>query len=138
MSTSEDSFGRPLIECVCCGGEIAVERDYERLGVCGNCVRRLANSFWLAHAGEPHRDFATQAEIEEFRAGRRPRYVKAIIPEALRWEVFERDGYRCKSCGTGRRLTVDHIHPEVEGGTLELINLQTLCRPCNSRKGDRP
>lgn len=34
-------------------------------------------------------------------------------------------------------LSIDHIHPERHGGTLDEDNLQTLCRPCNSRKGSR-
>ena len=48
-----------------------------------------------------------------------------------------RDNFTCQECGARRRLTIDHITAEVNGGTLELSNLQTLCGPCNSRKGDR-
>lgn len=60
---------------------------------------------------------------------------KQIIGNALRTKVFERDAYRCVHCATHLSLTVDHIKPESKGGTLDFDNLQTLCRPCNSRKG---
>lgn len=59
------------------------------------------------------------------------------IQETLRWRIFQRDGMRCKVCGATSRLTVDHIHPVVLGGTNDESNLQTLCRSCNSRKGAR-
>lgn len=78
----------------------------------------------------------TNYEPQTF-GGRRPRYVKQRIPRSVQTAVWERDGFRCKTCGVQRELSVDHIHPEIKGGTLDLDNLQTLCRPCNSRKKDR-
>lgn len=61
--------------------------------------------------------------------GRRP------LPAAVRVAVFERDAYRCRRCGGWTDLTADHVIPVAAGGTDDLDNLQTLCRPCNSRKG---
>ena len=51
--------------------------------------------------------------------------------------VFARNDYRCVNCGSRDDLTVDHIRPVSKGGTNDDDNLQTLCRPCNSRKGAR-
>lgn len=51
--------------------------------------------------------------------------------------VFERDGHKCRICGTEERLVVDHIIPISRGGSDELDNLQTLCWSCNCRKGAR-
>lgn len=65
------------------------------------------------------------------------RYTKRIISVKLRRQVYARDGNACRICGAVENLSVDHIHPERHGGTLDLDNLQTLCRPCNSRKGSR-
>lgn len=59
------------------------------------------------------------------------------IPAAVRFFVFERDGYRCAQCGTAEDLTIDHIYPKSLGGADTEDNLQTLCRSCNSRKGAR-
>lgn len=64
-------------------------------------------------------------------------YTKAVIPESLRWEVFERDNFTCAKCGSRRNLTADHIIPESNGGETSASNLQTLCRSCNSKKGAR-
>lgn len=52
----------------------------------------------------------------------------------LRREVYERDEYRCVHCGTTEQLSVDHIIPVILAGETVLENLQTLCKPCNSRK----
>lgn len=59
------------------------------------------------------------------------------IPDAMRYAVYERDGYTCLHCGTPESLSLDHIHPYSMGGEDSFENLQTLCRPCNSRKGAR-
>jgi hypothetical protein len=66
-----------------------------------------------------------------------PKYEKARIGRALSRAVMERDAYRCVSCGTHVDLSCDHIIPESKGGPTTLENLQTMCRPCNSRKGAR-
>jgi len=60
---------------------------------------------------------------------------KANIPSGIRWAVWKRDGFMCIACGAQKFLEVDHIYPESKGGTLDLDNLQTLCRKCNNLKG---
>lgn len=66
---------------------------------------------------------------------------KAKVPVGRRWQVFERDGWRCVSCGRsandGAILEVDHIVPRSKGGTDTLDNFQTLCRDCNIGKSNR-
>lgn len=64
-------------------------------------------------------------------------YKRPPLPRSLIKQVFERDAYRCQHCDGWIDLCVDHIHPYSKGGTSELDNLQTLCRPCNSKKKDR-
>jgi len=59
------------------------------------------------------------------------------IPVAVRFFVFERDGYRCVQCGAVEDLTIDHIYPKSLDGADTADNLQVLCRPCNCRKGAR-
>lgn len=68
---------------------------------------------------------------------RRTQRLRNEIPKALWWEILERDDFRCQHCGVRRFLTVDHIIALDNGGTNEPENLQTLCRNCNSRKGNR-
>ena len=62
---------------------------------------------------------------------------KRTIGAKLRWAVFKRDGFKCLRCDSNDDLSVDHITAESNGGTLEMANLQTLCRSCNSKKGKR-
>nr|AFH75163.1 putative Stress protein [Streptomyces sp. W75] len=66
-------------------------------------------------------------------SGRTPR--SDSISNRVRLEVLERDGNRCLTCGTREDLTMDHVVPVSRGGSDTTSNLQTLCRPCNSRKG---
>ena len=62
---------------------------------------------------------------------------KQLASPSLRKKVFQRDGFRCKFCGSLDALTADHIIPEARGGKTTLDNLQTLCMTCNLRKGVR-
>lgn len=62
---------------------------------------------------------------------------KQPIPPNIRWAVWERDNFTCQICGERKYLSIDHIYPESKGGTLEFSNLQTLCRQCNSKKGNK-
>lgn len=85
---------------------------------------------------EDHNEEARQAEAASLDLG--DFYQKRPISMRMRRQVFERDGFRCRHCGSRDRLSVDHIRPESKGGVTELDNLQTLCGPCNSRKGTDP
>ena len=66
--------------------------------------------------------------------GYEPR-ARRHIPDSLRLQVYDRDGWRCLHCQSAENLSLDHIHPYSLGGDDTLENLQTLCRSCNSRKG---
>ena len=62
------------------------------------------------------------------------------VGRAKRYNVLERDGFRCVKCGDDARTTtleVDHIIPFVGGGSCDEDNLQTLCFDCNRGKRDR-
>lgn len=62
---------------------------------------------------------------------------RPYISKKVRQAVYERDGHACVRCGSRDGLTVDHIHPHIKGGVSELANYQTLCKTCNSKKGDQ-
>lgn len=80
--------------------------------------------------------------------------VSRIIPSTTRYEVMQRQGWRCNSCGMRLKYSrnsrhegavghIDHIHPFSErhnyhkGAVFinESANLQALCELCNLRKG---
>lgn len=62
---------------------------------------------------------------------------RPFISDAIRTQVFAKDNYECVECGAGENLSIDHIVPITKGGTSDLSNLQTMCVPCNARKGNR-
>lgn len=94
---------------------------------CPECQRAIAE-----HGGMPPRRWM----LDAYEYLKRPAF-KQTIPAALRRAVYERDNYTCRHCGARENLSIDHVYPEVWGGTTTLDNLQTLCRPCNTRKGER-
>lgn len=66
---------------------------------------------------------------------------KIPVMPAMRWQVFQRDGWKCVACGRtshdGAILHVDHIVPRSKGGPDTLENFQTLCETCNIGKSNR-
>lgn len=91
-------------------------------GNCGYILSRL-------------RDVLQEAGMYEEPTAYKPN--KKPIPNSLRKQVFERDGYRCILCGDHHDLEADHKYPESLGGEATLENMQTLCKPCNMKKGNR-
>lgn len=67
-------------------------------------------------------------------------YQRQLMTAKLRYEVLQRDNFRCVICGRaeadGVKLHVDHIKPVSKGGKTVLDNLRTLCQDCNLGKGD--
>ncbi len=66
----------------------------------------------------------------------RPRDDYFRQPE-LRAELFKRDDWRCRYCGTlvdDASATLDHILPRSRGGADTSENLATACHGCNSIK----
>ncbi len=86
-------------------------------------------------------DLAEAAEISPNSWARKPMpgHRKAGTTQAkggsLREQIFDRDGWCCAHCGRGKKLTIDHVVPKALGGKNVHRNLQTLCGPCNIRKG---
>ena len=76
--------------------------------------------------------------------------------QQVRRMCFERDGFRCRSCGLAGKLEADHILPmhtliktimhagpddmdqwQAEGLFFDLRRVQTLCRSCHLIKTQR-
>jgi hypothetical protein len=66
---------------------------------------------------------------------------KNIVKAGIRWQVFERDNFKCVACGIsavdGAILHIDHIVPRSKGGKDEMNNYQTLCHKCNIGKSNK-
>jgi 5-methylcytosine-specific restriction endonuclease McrA len=103
------------------------------------------NSYWRYH------EWNFEGLYREFQEMRQDRAAKSTtqflrqqerqrVTAKVRFEVFARDGNRCRVCGTTadvEPLHVDHIIPISKGGRSDLHNLQTLCQTCNLGKGNR-
>jgi hypothetical protein len=63
-----------------------------------------------------------------------------VMP-SIRWQVFQRDDWKCVACGQGSHddviLHVDHITPRSKGGKDTFENYQTLCHVCNIGKSNK-
>lgn len=58
------------------------------------------------------------------------------IPKKIRDFIMKRDKFICVNCGSTKDLEIDHIRPITRGGTDKVSNLQTLCKSCNTSKGN--
>lgn len=58
------------------------------------------------------------------------------VPNRIRFQIFKRDGYRCRICGKDGELEIDHKIPVASGGDNSESNLWTLCFDCNRGKND--
>jgi len=125
--------------CIFCKASFVIETDYHDMGVCGDCTKLLAHHYVMAHSGAPDDRFSTEYQIEQYRqiTSKSTRKFKDKIPQRLRTQVFERDAYRCITCGSYLGLHADHVIPESHGGPTTLENLQTLCSKCNLLKGNK-
>lgn len=66
---------------------------------------------------------------------------RSKMTNSLRYDILERDGFRCQICGStaqdGVKLHIDHIIPVSKGGETIPSNLRTLCDRCNLGKSDK-
>ena len=61
------------------------------------------------------------------------------ISQQVSWNVFKRDGYKCRYCGRDDvPLTVDHLVLWEDGGPSIEQNLVSACKKCNKTRGNTP
>jgi 5-methylcytosine-specific restriction endonuclease McrA len=65
------------------------------------------------------------------------RVERGKVTNKVRFAVYNRDGNRCRRCGSPCDLEVDHIYPISKGGKSNFNNLQTLCHTCNALKSNK-
>jgi hypothetical protein len=83
---------------------------------------------------------ALVALIEDRWAVMRAAKVRKSVELAvgIRFDVFQRDGFRCRYCGRSPKegvfLEADHVIPRSAGGSDDMSNLVTACWDCNRGK----
>jgi hypothetical protein len=88
-------------------------------------------------------DDTEQAEAAEQSATLAQRIAKSNgfgtrhITDAVKREVWARDGGVCGACGCLDDIEYDHRVPVSKGGTADAGNIQLLCRPCNRKKRNK-
>ena len=107
--------------------------DFDNLIIKANnwLIQKSKDDFSNQHENDVKVDINSVKE----RAGK-----KIKVMPGIRWQVFQRDSWRCVACGRsaddGIILHVDHILPRSKGGRDEISNYQTLCFDCNIGKSD--
>ncbi len=104
----------------------------ERYSVDGFKCVQIIN--FLKHQVPHHKEAASELPAPDGRPAI-TRHPYDVSPQR-RSAIFARDGMKCLKCGSEESLSLDHIRPLVAGGTNDDENLQTLCKRCNSSKGD--
>jgi hypothetical protein len=98
-------------------------------------VRELAEAGWQIDSNLDRTDLRS-GEYVMVAGDQLPAKAREHIK--LRFEILDRDDFRCQVCGTqagaGRRLQVHHILPVESGGTNDPDNLETLCDACHAGK----
>lgn len=122
-----ETMNHPLLAEACCAGT----------GPLANLGRISFEQFGdIAIAYE-----ASQRTIEAKRALTRQRRneFSGVRPHLALAMINAGHPYQCavEGCGAHKDLTIDHKLALSRGGTDELENLQFMCRPHNSAKGDR-
>ncbi len=149
--------------CKSCGHNLNCKKyDYSIKGREKNIQRRIKNSGsakarakrWAEEhperrkelernyrRSEKGRDGSRRRSLEYYwrdpEYGRRKAVARAHgVTPAFILELRERQP-NCQLCGTEENLTVDHMIPVSHGGKATRTNIQSLCGPCNSFKGDK-
>lgn len=104
-------------------------------------AHRAANAKWRknnpSYTTEWHRKNKDKSRaIARNRRARKNMAAGAF--SAKEWsDIVEAYGNLCAKCGSGSKVTADHIVPLSRGGSNLIGNIQPLCRACNASKGTR-
>lgn len=134
VGLSDRAF-RQIVELWCTCGELAHEGTISRAelhrSVAPRARRELLDSGIIAERPDGRIILDTTGLF----GGWHRRRGRPHISDTVRFMVYRRDGWACRTCGSCDYLTLDHIYPWSLGGSDGPENLQTLCQSCNSRKG---
>lgn len=116
--------------CLMCDNQASKQLAEHGLYLCVRCLDFTQNI--AAYVERDGFGFKTWGVKKQ---GEKSIIKKKTVPKSLRQKVLERDNHECLCCGGKENLTIDHIIPQHYVCMNELDNLQTLCKPCNSKKG---
>lgn len=145
----------PPVACRVCGTQIAGAPRHQRY--CSSICKGIANygssrRIWIVDCAWCDTTYISRLEHGAYcskrcnRHSRRHLEGRFVVPDTLRFAIYERDRWVCQLCGrrVGRSYpanhrrapSLDHIIPRSLGGSDEPDNLQLSHRLCNSLKSD--
>jgi len=126
----------------------AKQREYQKRWLCkpGNKEKRHnQTSAWMranrAKMNEAYKRWyiKNQATLRKTAHQRYELYGKSNFSFEQWLEILDRFNYCCAYCSRSDvKLTMDHVIPLSRGGKHEAENIVPACKPCNSKKGNRP
>lgn len=121
--------------------------------ICNNNGQCIHHSLFSSDGINPDHLILLDSPIsKDFNSSKQPPKPKKIskaqterskMSASLRYDILERDGFKCNYCGASPELDndiqlhVDHIIPVSKGGKTEWDNLQVLCQRCNLGKSNK-
>jgi HNH endonuclease len=103
----------------------SIQRFLKKQGV---PIRTRSDAFMLAIK-------KGRMDYENLRKDKRAGESRKGIGDKLRYQIMERDNFRCVFCGQGAKdgvaLQIDHIIRPENGGDNSEKNLRLLCMSCN-------
>lgn len=100
---------------------------------------------YVSLTDEQFKKLVWQLDVQEVELFERGKPTKIIVRKTQRnldqvivWQVFARDGFRCRYCGKGDglQMTYDHIILWKNGGPTTVQNGICACKKCNKKRGD--
>jgi len=111
----------------------------ERIQANGNAWREANRERHRAYSKAWNVANRDRYRVNQVRAQSRRRARIAHVLSTLtaqEWEVIlEAAGHACVYCGSGERLSMDHLTPISKGGPHTSENVAPACLPCNLSKG---
>jgi 5-methylcytosine-specific restriction endonuclease McrA len=124
------------------GHVLVLNHDYRALCVCSverAVILLILRKAELVHAEEGRALRSSRVHHPWPSIVRLKVYVHVPYKKIMlsRRNILRRDRHHCQYCGSGDRLTLDHVLPKSRGGKDTWENLVAACVPCNNRKGNR-
>ncbi|MBS1812821.1 MAG: HNH endonuclease [Acidobacteria bacterium] len=102
---------------------------------------RHADKFSETESPEDADELVANLSDDDLAKAKEAAEQKVKVMPSIRWQIFQRDNWRCVACGRGSQddiiLHIDHIIPRSKGGKDTLDNYQTLCHLCNLGKSNK-
>jgi len=104
------------------------EVPHKAFGLCKRCYEKSKGNIWQKQYRERNLDAIRKWQREHPSLSQKKNWMKKMI---------ERDGEKCKDCGSTENLTLEHLVPRCIGGKFSYENLEILCFKCNRKRWDQ-